>query len=108
MPFSRVNSLFFPPSNLDFPCYLLILALIGYLSLPTISSAAMRPASTEFPPDLTLIVSGQELGYLEPCGCAEGQIGGFPRRDSVLLQLANGGKNLLRIANGNLISDAGR
>ena len=54
------------------------------------------------------MVSGQELGYLEPCGCAEGQIGGFPRRDSVLLQLANGGKNLLRIANGNLISDAGR
>lgn len=68
----------------------------------------MRPATTESPPDFTLVVSGQELGYLEPCGCAEGQIGGFPRRDSVLLQLANGGKNLLRIANGNLISDAGR
>ena len=68
----------------------------------------MRSAKTESPADFTLVVSGQELGYLEPCGCAEGQIGGFPRRDSVLLQLASSGKNLLRIANGNLISDAGR
>ena len=68
----------------------------------------MRPAATESPPDFTLVVSGQELGYLEPCGCAEGQIGGFPRRDSALLQLTSSGKNLLRVANGNLISDAGR
>lgn len=68
----------------------------------------MRPATTGSPPDFTLVISGQELGYLEPCGCAEGQIGGFPRRDSVLLQLTSGGKNLLRVANGNLISDAGR
>lgn len=57
---------------------------------------------------MTLIVSGQKLDYLEPCGCAEGQLGGFPRRDSILLQLASDGKNLLPVANGNLISDAGR
>lgn len=49
----------------------------------------MRPAVTDSPPDLTLIVSGQELGSLEPCGCAEGQLGGFARRDSILLQLAS-------------------
>ena len=67
----------------------------------------MRPTE-KFLPDFTLVVSGQELGYLSPCGCAEGQIGGFPRRDSALRQLARGGKNLLRLANGNLISDAGR
>ena len=86
----------------------LILALIGYFSLLALGSTLMRPATTESPPDFTLVVSGQELGYFEPCGCAEGQIGGFPRRDSMLLQLASGRKNLLRIANGNLISDAGR
>ena len=81
---------------------------IGCLSLLALSSPSMRPVATDSPPDLTLIVSGQELGYLEPCGCAEGQFGGFSRRDSVLLQLASSGKNFLRIANGNLISDAGR
>ena len=85
-----------------------IFAVIGYFSLLAPSSTSMRPAPTESLPDFTLVVSGQELGYLEPCGCAEGQIGGFPRRDSVLLQLTSGGKNLLRVANGNLISDAGR
>ena len=57
---------------------------------------------------MTFIVSGQELGYLGPCGCAEGQLGGFPRKDSKLLQLAAAGKNLLPVANGNLISDVGR
>ena len=85
-----------------------ISALLGCLSLLTLSSPSMRPAATDPQPDLTLIVSGQELGYLEPCGCAEGQLGGFPRRDSILLQLATRGKNLLRVANGNLISDVGR
>ena len=57
---------------------------------------------------LTLVVSGEELGYLEPCGCADGQLGGFPRRDSLLKQLEAKGKNLLLVANGNLIDNPGR
>ena len=85
-----------------------VFAIIGYFLLLAPSSQSMRLATPGPPPDFTLVVSGQELGYLEPCGCAEGQIGGFPRRDSMLLQLTSSGKNLLRIANGNLISDAGR
>ena len=102
--FSNVNHPFFSlPLNLTLPRYLLILALIGCFLFSTSRSTAI-----EYPPDLTLIVSGSELGYLEPCGCVEGQIGGFPRRDSVLLQLASRGKNLIRIANGNLVSEAGR
>ena len=31
-------------------------------------------------PAAVLIVSGEQLGYLEPCGCTEGQIGGLLRR----------------------------
>ncbi len=27
-----------------------------------------------------IVISGQSLGYLEPCGCAEGMLGGLPRR----------------------------
>ena len=84
-----------------------IFVLIGFFSIFALSSPTMRPTEKSLP-DFTLVVSGQELGYLSPCGCAEGQIGGFPRRDSALRQLARGGKNLLRLANGNLISDAGR
>ena len=84
-----------------------IFVLIGFFSIFALSSPTMRPTAKSLP-DFTLVVSGQEIGYLSPCGCAEGQIGGFPRRDSALRQLTRGGKNLLRLANGNLISDAGR
>ncbi len=33
---------------------------------------------------LTLIFTGEETGYLEPCGCSEDQIGGIPRRHTFL------------------------
>lgn len=87
---------------------LMLFVLMAFLFGFAIRSQSMEPATKESP-DLTLIFSGQELGYLEPCGCAEGQLGGFARRDSFLFQLAhNGNQNLLRLANGNLIADASR
>ena len=84
----------------------LILVLIGLGLRLGFSSQSMR--LTEVEPDLTLLISGEELGYLEPCGCAEGQLGGFSRRDSVIQQLAVKGKTLLPVANGDLINDASR
>ena len=86
----------------------LILALIGLLLRLAFSSQSMRPTEVESGPNLTLLISGEELGYLEPCGCAEGQLGGFPRRDSVIQQLAVKGKTLVPVANGDLIDDASR
>ena len=55
-----------------------IFSLMSFLSLL---------ASSSQPAPLTLWVSGEELGYLEPCGCGDGQLGGFPRRDNLLKQL---------------------
>ncbi len=86
----------------------LILVLIGIALRLASSSQSMRPPEVEPEPYLTLLISGEELGYLEPCGCAEGQLGGFPRRDSVIQQLAVKGKTLLPVANGDLINDASR
>ena len=86
----------------------LILALIGLLLRLAFSSQSMRSTEVESGPNLTLLISGEELGYLEPCGCAEGQLGGFPRRDSVIQQLAVKGKTLVPVANGDLIDDASR
>ena len=54
---------------------------------------------------VTLVFSGAELGYLEPCGCSEGQLGGIARRDSFLQQLRGRENVILPIANGNLIQD---
>ena len=39
------------------------------------------------PDDLTLVLSGQQHGYLEPCGCSETQSGGFSRRADLLRQM---------------------
>ena len=68
----------------------------------------MRSTEAESGLNLTLLISGEELGYLEPCGCTEGQLGGFPRRDSVIQQFVVKGKTLVPVANGDLIDDATR
>lgn len=86
----------------------LILALICLVLRLASSSQSMRPTEVESGPNLTLLISGEELGYLEPCGCAEGQLGGFPRRDSVIQQLGAKGNTLVPVANGDLIKDATR
>ena len=93
-------------TKLIFP--FLILVLIGLVLRLAFSSQSMRPTEVESGPNLTLLISGEELGYLEPCGCAEGQLGGFPRRDSVIQQLAVKGKTLVPVANGDLIDNANR
>lgn len=54
---------------------------------------------------VALVFSGAELGYLEPCGCSEGQLGGITRRDSFLQQLRADKNIVVPIANGNLIKD---
>ncbi len=33
---------------------------------------------------LTIVFTGEETGYLEPCGCSEDQLGGIPRRHTFL------------------------
>jgi hypothetical protein len=38
-------------------------------------------------PDGVLIISGEQLGYLEPCGCTQGQLGGLLRRYDLVERL---------------------
>ena len=50
-------------------------------------------------PDAALVISGEMLGYIEPCGCAglENQKGGLRRRHTLLKQLADEGWPLAAI-----------
>lgn len=50
-------------------------------------------------PQGALVISGEMLGYLEPCGCAglENQKGGLSRRNSLLKQLEDEGWPLAKI-----------
>lgn len=38
-------------------------------------------------PDLALVLTGQMNGYMRPCGCSDGQLGGLPRRAGFLKYL---------------------
>ena len=78
--------------------------LIGLGGIVYACYAMSRPG--KYSDTVTLVFSGGELGYIEPCGCAEGQLGGIARRDSLLQQLRANENVILPIANGNLIQDA--
>lgn len=56
-------------------------------------------------PPVALVLTGQVDGYLEPCGCSEGQKGGFGRRMDLMEQLTKKGWNLIPLDLGGLAKD---
>ena len=46
-------------------------------------------------PDVALMISGQMIGYLQPCGCSEPQLGGLARRYNFLQGLRDRGWNVV-------------
>ena len=54
-------------------------------------------------PDLALVITGQQHGYLEPCGCTEGQKGGIGRRHNLIKRLEDRGWPVGRADLGGLI-----
>ncbi|HET6884318.1 MAG TPA: multiheme c-type cytochrome [Pirellulales bacterium] len=61
-------------------------------------------------PKLALVLTGEQLGYIEPCGCAglENQKGGLRRRHTFLKQLEKEGWPVIALDNGGLIRRFGR
>ncbi|HEV7224538.1 MAG TPA: multiheme c-type cytochrome [Pirellulales bacterium] len=61
-------------------------------------------------PKLAIVITGEQLGYIEPCGCAglENQKGGLRRRHTFLKQLAARGWPLAALDNGGLIHRFGQ
>ncbi len=61
-------------------------------------------------PDLTLVVTGQQHGYIEPCGCTglDRQKGGVARRFTLMKQLRELGWTLMPVDAGNLVRRFGR
>ncbi len=61
-------------------------------------------------PQAVLFVSGQQHGYIEPCGCTglENQKGGLIRRDTLLNQFRERGWNLVPVDVGNQVRRIGR
>ena len=61
-------------------------------------------------PDVTLVVTGQQHGYIEPCGCTglDRQKGGVARRFTFMQQLRDKGWTLLPVDAGNQVRRFGR
>ena len=61
-------------------------------------------------PDVTIVVTGQQHGYIEPCGCTglDRQKGGVARRYTFLEDLRQQGWDLLPIDGGNQIRRVGQ
>lgn len=50
--------------------------------------AEIKPLLKDWPqPAIAIVLSGEQNGYFEPCGCTEIQSGGFSRRDNLFQQL---------------------
>ncbi|MGB7343668.1 MAG: multiheme c-type cytochrome [Pirellulaceae bacterium] len=90
---------------------------IGGLKRITDDGAAAIPAefaaedySTWAAPDVTLFVTGQQNGYIEPCGCTglEKQKGGVARRYTFIKQLKAQGWDLFLVDAGNQVRRVGR
>lgn len=61
-------------------------------------------------PQAVLFVSGQQHGYIEPCGCTglENQKGGLIRRDTLLKDLRKHGWEIIPVDVGNQVRRIGR
>jgi hypothetical protein len=71
-----------------------------------------KPPATKLPggilegwksPDLVLIFTGQQLGYLEPCGCSQPQVGGLVRRYNLFRLLREKGWPVVPVDIGDVI-----
>lgn len=70
-----------------------------------------EPLFTDWPqPKLVLLFTGQQIGYIEPCGCTglANQKGGLARRHSLVKQLAERGWDVVPIDLGNQVRRFGR
>ncbi len=83
---------------------------VALIDATNIESAEPEDYASWPVPDVTLFVTGQQHGYIEPCGCTglENQKGGVARRMTFMEQLRGQGWNLLPIDGGSQVRRAGR
>lgn len=67
------------------------------------SLAATAPFAQWPDPELMIVVSGQQLGMLEPCGCSQPRIGGLARRHGLIDKLESRGWPVIGLDLGGLV-----
>jgi hypothetical protein len=70
-----------------------------------------RPLFADWPkenPDLVLVITGQSIGYLSPCGCSRPQFGGLERRFNLIQQLKAKGWDVIGVDVGEVAAPTGK
>ncbi len=76
--------------------------------VPVASTTAIpKPLSKWTKPDLTIILTAQQHGYLLPCGCSRPQVGGLERRYNFIESLKTNGWNVTAVDLGDLSQKQG-
>ena len=57
---------------------------------------------------ISIVFTGEENGYLEPCGCSKGELGGLPRRHTLINQLRANSENCVLLSLGDISKEVGR
>jgi hypothetical protein len=71
-----------------------------------VASGGSQPFAGWPVPAAALVISGEQFGYLEPCGCTEGQLGGLKRRYELVERLRTQQKWPLALVDlGSLLKD---
>src|SRR5437870_2861362 len=82
------------------PTRLLLILIPFTLSLLVIAYfVGCRGGAASFPEHLTLFVSGDSRGYLEPCGCRRDQAGGLSGRATLIGAKMPAGRLVLDVGN---------
>jgi hypothetical protein len=74
---------------------------LGIFVVVFLSSLALGGTNT-----LTLLITGENNGYLEPCGCTSHRLGGLSRRHSCVVALR--AKPFILLDNGDIVNEPGR
>lgn len=74
----------------------------------TNTDAAAPPLFQGWPkPDVALVLSGQQFGYLQPCGCTRPQYGGLARRYNFMQSLRDRGWPVVAVDLGDVAQKSG-
>jgi hypothetical protein len=57
---------------------------------------------------INIVFTGEENGYLEPCGCSKGELGGLPRRHTLINLLRRNKENCVLLSLGDISREVGR
>ncbi|MFQ5714310.1 MAG: multiheme c-type cytochrome [Candidatus Scalinduaceae bacterium] len=62
--------------------------------------------SSEFA--ISIVFTGEEDGYLEPCGCSKGELGGLSKRHTLINLLRDNSENCILLSLGDISREVGR